>query len=101
MTERTSSLPRRVLGWLKGGYPQGVPETDYVALLGILHRQLTDLEVREIAGALAEQAEPGTPITEESIRSMIDHRIHEEADEGSIARVTARLESGGWSLADG
>jgi uncharacterized protein DUF3349 len=99
MTDETRSVPRRVIGWLKGGYPHGVPEHDYIALLGILHRQLTDLEVREIAGALAEQAEPSTPITEESIRSMIDERIHEEADAKSIARVSARLVAGGWPLA--
>ena len=100
MTDETGSVPRRVIAWLKGGYPLGVPEHDYIALLGILHRQLTDPEVREIAGALAEQAEPGTPITEESIRSMIDRRIHEEGDADSVARVSARLAGGGWPLAD-
>jgi hypothetical protein len=100
MTQPTRSLPQRVLRWLKGGYPHGVPETDYVALLGILHRQLTDVEVREIAGSLAERAEPGAPITEESIRSMIDRRIHEEADEASITRVSDRLKAAGWPLAD-
>ncbi|HEY5484993.1 MAG TPA: DUF3349 domain-containing protein, partial [Propionibacteriaceae bacterium] len=31
----------RVVGWLRAGYPDGVPQQDYVALLGILHRQLT------------------------------------------------------------
>ncbi len=100
MTDETRSVPRRVLGWLRGGYPQGIPEQDYIALLGVLHRQLTDLEVREIAGALAEQAQPRTPITEASIRSMIDQRIHEEADADSIARVSARLAAGGWPLAN-
>lgn len=99
MTEENRSVPRRVLGWLKGGYPHGVPEHDYIALLGILHRQLTDLEVREIAGALADQAAPGTPITEESIRATIDQHIHEAADPDSIARVSARLAAGGWPLA--
>ena len=87
MTEEIRSVPRRVLGWLKGGYPHGVPEQDYIALLGILHRQLTDLEVREIAGALAEQAAPGSPITGESIRAMIDQHIHEDADVGTVTRV--------------
>ncbi|MGV1028208.1 MAG: DUF3349 domain-containing protein [Dermatophilaceae bacterium] len=95
-----ASVPRHIIAWLKGGYPHGVPESDYVALLGILHRQLTDVEVREIAGSLAQGAEPGAPITEESIRSMIDRRIHEQADDASITRVSTRLKAGGWSLAD-
>ena len=99
MTDERPSVPRRVIAWLKGGYPHGVPEQDYIALLGILHRQLTDLEVREIAGALAEHAEPGAPITEQSIRSMIDQHIHEDADADSVARVSARLAAGGWPLA--
>ena len=32
---------QRVLQWLRAGYPEGVPQQDYVALLGILRRTLT------------------------------------------------------------
>lgn len=35
--------------WLRAGYPDGVPQHDYVALFGILHRALTESEVDDIA----------------------------------------------------
>ena len=30
------SIAARILDWLRGGYPEGVPSGDYIALLGIL-----------------------------------------------------------------
>ena len=40
-----------VVGWLRQGYPQGVPDGDYIPLFALLGRHLTDEEVREIAEA--------------------------------------------------
>ena len=40
---------RRVADWLREGYPTGVPEQDYVALLALLRRKLTEEEVEEVA----------------------------------------------------
>ena len=40
------ALLSRIVAWLRAGYPTGVPEQDYVALLGLLRRRLTDDEVR-------------------------------------------------------
>lgn len=58
----------RVVTWLRAGYPDGVPEHDYVALFGILHRALTEQEVDDIARrmidtgrAQASQDEIGRP----------------------------------------
>ena len=31
--------------WLKGGYPHGIPEADYVPLLAVLRRRLTEEEI--------------------------------------------------------
>ncbi|CAN5306786.1 DUF3349 domain-containing protein [soil metagenome] len=45
----------RVVAWLREGYPTGVPAQDYVALLALLRRRLTDDEVREIARELVAQ----------------------------------------------
>ena len=58
----------RVVGWLRAGYPDGVPQQDYVALLGILHRQLTDDEIITIAQTIA-----GSTVTdvEERIRKSL------------------------------
>lgn len=91
----------RMLGWMRAGYPDGVPNGDYVALLGILHRRLTDAEVAEIAGELAEAADKNQPVTEQDIRDMITDRVFERASKKDVARVSAHLAAGGWPLSDG
>lgn len=39
----------RIVNWLKGGYPQGIPEADYVPLLAVLRRRLSEDEIHELA----------------------------------------------------
>ncbi len=39
----------RIVNWLKGGYPQGIPEADYVPLLAVLRRRLGQDEIDELA----------------------------------------------------
>lgn len=97
---RIQDMLSRVLGWLRAGYPEGVPQGDYVALLGILQRRLTAEEVEEIAGALAEAATPGEPVTAEDIREMIRSDVLLDASDEDVARVSARLAAGGWPLGD-
>jgi hypothetical protein len=98
MTDRPSFL-RRTITWLRAGYPSGIPQQDYVALLGVLHRRLTDAEVTMIAAELAQHAQADTPIAEAEIRSLIETRAFEGAYDEDVARVSARLASGGWPLA--
>ncbi len=38
-----------ILHWLRAGYPDGVPQGDYVALLGVLRRSLTPVELEKFA----------------------------------------------------
>jgi hypothetical protein len=52
--------PRSVLDWLREGYPSGVPSKDYIPLIALLRRRLTEVEVREIAAAIAEQVPNGS-----------------------------------------
>lgn len=49
-----SGLLARVVAWLREGYPAGVPERDYIALLALLRRRLSDEEVLGIAQQLGE-----------------------------------------------
>ena len=42
-----------ILHWLRAGYPDGVPQGDYVALLGVLRRSLTPVELENIVRTLA------------------------------------------------
>jgi hypothetical protein len=86
----------RVVGWLRAGYPDGVPQQDYVALLGILHRQLTDDEIITIAQTIA-----GSTVTdvEDRIRLAIRRKTLQPATDDEVARVSARLAKVGWPLA--
>lgn len=43
----------RVVAWLREGYPTGVPATDFVPLLALLRRRLTDDEVAQVAAELS------------------------------------------------
>lgn len=93
---RSRNVVARVIDWLRAGYPDGVPQQDYVALLGILHRQLTEEEIIEIAQTLSD----GDPAdVEERIRLAITRRTLQPATDDEVARVSARLATAGWPLA--
>lgn len=100
MSETSTTFVRRVLGWLRAGYPTGVPKQDYVVLLGLLSRKLTEAEVRRIAAELAELAESGQEITTQDVEKMINDTTLDDAAPQDVARVSARLAAGGWPLAD-
>ena len=100
MTETRSNFVTRAVGWLRAGYPAGVPRQDYVALLGLLRRKLTDHEVHEIASELAGLAEQGEEITVADVQKLINDATLDQASPGDVARVSARLAAGGWPLAD-
>jgi hypothetical protein len=48
-----------IVCWLRAGYPQGVPDQDYVPLIAILSRRLTSDEVAAVATELARQVALG------------------------------------------
>jgi hypothetical protein len=95
-----STFVGRALEWLRAGYPAGVPRQDYVVLLGLLRRKLTDHEVHEISNELAGLAERGEEITTADIEKLINDATLDAASEADVARVSARLAAGGWPLAD-
>jgi len=101
VTDNRSNFLVRAVGWLRAGYPTGVPRQDYVALLGLLRRTLTEEEVRKIASDLAEQSLQSTdPINTQDIEAMINDAVLQEATPEDVVRVSARLAAGGWPLAD-
>jgi hypothetical protein len=85
-----------IIGWLRAGYPEGVPNVDYVPLFALLGSQLSDAEVLAIADELASSSDPQSA---EAIRSAIKTVTNEPARDSDIARVRARLAAGGWPLA--
>ncbi|WP_433307175.1 DUF3349 domain-containing protein [Actinoplanes sp. CA-030573] len=100
MSDRSNFLTRSV-EWLRAGYPTGVPRQDYIALLGLLRRKLTEDEIRQIAKDLAAQSLlSDDPISGEDIETMISDSMLQEATPEDVARVSAHLAAGGWPLAD-
>lgn len=87
-----------ILGWLRVGYPEGVPDADYVPLLALLARRLSDDEVRSVMDALI--AEGQLPADKAGIAVTITKVTNEMPREEDIARVRSHLASGGWPLAD-
>ncbi len=90
----------RVVGWLRAGYPAGVPKGDYVALLGVLRRCLTDVEVHDITDVLASMVEQGEVITTADVERMVSRATLDEPSSADVTRVSSRLAAGGWPLAD-
>jgi hypothetical protein len=94
-----TGLIERVVAWLRAGYPQGVPQQDYVALLGILRRALTSTELDHVVLELSNQADGDNPLI---TRAMVQQRIEDLLKGPSlpedVARVSARLAAAGWPL---
>ncbi|KXO98010.1 DUF3349 domain-containing protein [Tsukamurella pseudospumae] len=95
-----SGFLAKIVDWLRAGYPDGVPSTDYQPLLALLDRQLTRDEVKEVARELIDDAhltEAGLdPITRVDAGVAISGHTHELPLEKDIARVRERLERKGW-----
>ena len=101
MSDLRSNFLTRTVDWLRAGYPTGVPRQDYVALLGLLRRKLTETEVHKIAQDLASQSQASSdPISTQDIEEMINDSVLQSASAEDVARVSARLAAGGWPLAD-
>ena len=97
MTEHRNVLGR-ILDWLRGGYPDGVPQQDYVALFGVLSRSCTPEEIEKIALELRHEGLLSSAEPEAEIRTRIEHYLHEKPREEDVRRVAARLAAGGWPL---
>ena len=97
MTENHAVL-ENVLGWLRLGYPEGVPPKDYFPLLALLKRSLTEEEVVEAAQSILRGNDSNT-VTEDEIRKAVQAVIEKEPNPEEIHQVAARLASVGWPLA--
>lgn len=95
-----------ILDWLRAGYPDGIPESDYVPLMIVLSRRLSVDEVRSVtdeltrSGALRAAVPEPVPIDNVDIGTVITKITNELPAEDDVSRVRARLARGGWPLAD-
>jgi Protein of unknown function (DUF3349) len=91
-------LVARMVAFVRAGYPQGVPATDYVPLLALLRRRLSDDEVVTVASELARH---GTmPIDGTDIRVAITKITGEMPSPVDTDRVRRRLEAAGGQVSD-
>ncbi len=85
-----------VISWLRAGYPEGVPEHDYLPLFALLATQLSDADVHYLADELADGSDAHSA---SAIRAAISDFTHDKPLDSDVARVRARLAEGGWPLA--
>jgi hypothetical protein len=86
-----------IVGWLRAGYPEGVPDKDYIPLFALLASQLSHEELAAIAEELASGADPASS---QQIRDAIEMVTHEQPSDADVANVRAHLAAGGWPLAE-
>ena len=85
-----------VVNWLRAGYPEGIPPTDYFPVLALLSRRLTDDDVKAVAKELMERGDFDNVDIGVAITEITDHLPASD----DIERVRARLAAKGWPLDD-
>lgn len=96
-----------IVGWLRAGYPYGVPDSDYVPLLALLARRLTSDEVTAVAAQLGRESDASAPseqpaadggsvgVDRSDIGVLITKVTNELPREEDIDRVRSRLATAG------
>ena len=89
-------LVARMVAFVRAGYPRGVPETDYIPLLALLRRRLSDEEVAAVATRLVHRGELN--IDTADIGAAIIRITDELPSLADLERVQRRLEAIGWPV---
>lgn len=85
---------RGVIDSLVAGYPSGIPPKDYIPVLALLRRRLSEDEVQQVAQEVAARYPSGTATDIAVGISKITDALPSQED---TARVEARLnERHGW-----
>jgi len=86
-----------VISWLRAGYPEGVPERDYLPLFALLSQRLNGDDVHALAEELAQEAPD--PASAQAIRRATAEALGSDPSPELLRLVSARLAAGGWPLA--
>ena len=102
---RTVEPPRpgiveRVIDWLRIGYPEGVPSNDYVPVLALLRRRLTDEEVGLVAEALVKAADSDGEVEFNDAQQIMGKVLDGIPAEEDQERVLAHLKANGVTVAE-
>jgi hypothetical protein len=92
--ESRAGLVTRIVEWLRKGYPSGLPQQDYIPLLALLRRRLSDEEVEQVSQDLiASGTAPADPI---DVGTAIAKVTSEMPSDDDIERVRSSLAEHGW-----
>jgi hypothetical protein len=83
-----------VVSWLRAGYPEGIPPTDYISVLALLSRRLSDDEVKQVTQALMQRGD----FDHVDIGVLITQLTDELPSPVDVERVRERLDAKGWPL---
>ena len=87
-----STLLESIVVWVRKGYPEGVPRQDYIPLLALLKRRMTDDELADVAHEIAGSGDGDAT----SIAVAIEALTHEEPSAADIERVREHIAQSGW-----
>ena len=85
-----------IVSWLRAGYPEGVPQNDYLPLLALLSRRLSTDEDKLVAGELNQR----NGYDDVDIGAEIMRITDELPSPSDVERVRERLAAQGWPLDD-
>jgi Protein of unknown function (DUF3349) len=85
-----------IVTWLRAGYPEGIPPTDYFPVLALLSRRLSSDEVKAVARELMQRG----GFDDVDIGVLITQITDELPSPADIERVRVRLAAKGWPLDD-
>ena len=81
-----------IVSWLRAGYPEGIPPTDYFPVLALLTRRLSNEEVVTVAHELMQRGD----FDNVDIGVLITQITDELPSSEDVERVRARLAAKGW-----
>jgi uncharacterized protein YcgL (UPF0745 family) len=85
-----------IVTWLRAGYPEGIPPPDYVPLIALLSRRLSNDEVKAVAKELMDRGD----FDHVDIGVLIVQTTDELPTPEDVERVRSRLAAQGWPLDD-
>jgi hypothetical protein len=83
-----------IVAWLRAGYPEGIPPTDYFPVLALLSRRLSTDEVKAVAHDVMQR----DGFDNVDIGVLITQMTDQLPSPEDVERVRGRLAAKGWPL---
>jgi hypothetical protein len=86
-----------ILARVRKGYPEGVPPQDYIPLLALLKRRLSEEEIHDLAVELIATS-PDRDEAQRQIQHAIEAVTSSPASDADVERVLERLRAVGYDF---